>query len=124
MRAGLCRHAIVIPIHRARHRSREQARSALQLSALYGEAREPVEAKSVSYLGTEPVDKMPPRFDFPHTSSRRISMTLTAAHLPAIVALIAGILILVMPRLLNFIVAIYLIFVGLVGLGVLKWLHF
>jgi hypothetical protein len=30
---------------------------------------------------------------------------------------------LIMPRLLNFIVAIYLIFVGLVGLGVLKWLH-
>ena len=47
-------------------------------------------------------------------------MTITAAHIPAIVALIAGILILIMPRLLNFIVAIYLIFVGLVGLGVLK----
>jgi hypothetical protein len=28
-----------------------------------------------------------------------------------------------MPRLLNFIVAIYLIFVGLVGLGLLRWLH-
>jgi hypothetical protein len=46
-------------------------------------------------------------------------MTLTAAHVPAIVALIAGILILVMPRLLNLIVAIYLIFVGLVGLGII-----
>ena len=34
-----------------------------------------------------------------------------------IIALIAGILILVMPRLLNFIVAIYLIVVGLVGLN-------
>jgi hypothetical protein len=33
-----------------------------------------------------------------------------------IVSLIAGILILVMPKLLNFIVAIYLIVVGLVGL--------
>jgi hypothetical protein len=50
-------------------------------------------------------------------------MTLTAAHVPAIVALIAGILILVMPRLLNFIVAIYLILVGLVGLGVLRMFH-
>lgn len=49
-------------------------------------------------------------------------MTITVAHLPAIVALIAGILILIMPRLLNFIVAIYLIFIGLVGLGVFKWL--
>ncbi|WP_185983948.1 DUF3096 domain-containing protein [Aureimonas mangrovi] len=33
-----------------------------------------------------------------------------------IVALIAGILILVIPRLLNIIVALYLIFIGLVGL--------
>ena len=33
-----------------------------------------------------------------------------------IVALIAGILILLMPRLLNYIVAIYLIVIGLVGL--------
>jgi hypothetical protein len=42
------------------------------------------------------------------------------AHLQPIVALIAGILILVMPRLLNYIVAIYLIFIGLLGLGVLR----
>jgi hypothetical protein len=34
-----------------------------------------------------------------------------------VVALIAGILILVMPRLLNYIVAIYLILSGLLGLG-------
>jgi hypothetical protein len=33
-----------------------------------------------------------------------------------LIALIAGILILVMPRLLNFIVAIYLIIIGLIGL--------
>ncbi len=38
-------------------------------------------------------------------------------HLPALVALIAGILILVMPRLLNYIVAVYLIVIGLFGLG-------
>jgi hypothetical protein len=50
-------------------------------------------------------------------------MVITATHIPAIVALIAGILILLMPRLLNYIVAIYLIFVGLVGMGLLKWLH-
>jgi hypothetical protein len=42
------------------------------------------------------------------------------AHLQPIVALIAGVLILVMPRLLNYIVAIYLIFVGLLGLGFLR----
>ena len=44
-------------------------------------------------------------------------MTITVAHITPIVALIAGILILIMPRLLNFIVAIYLIFIGLVGLN-------
>jgi len=36
-----------------------------------------------------------------------------------IIALVAGILILVMPRLLNYIVAIYLIVVGVIGLGIL-----
>ena len=36
--------------------------------------------------------------------------------LQPLVALIAGILILLIPRLLNFIVAIYLIIIGLVGL--------
>lgn len=36
--------------------------------------------------------------------------------LTPVVSLIAGILILVMPRLLNFIVAIYLIIIGLIGL--------
>ena len=49
-------------------------------------------------------------------------MTITAAHVPAIVALIAGILILIMPRFLNFVVAIYLIFIGLVGLGLFRLL--
>lgn len=36
--------------------------------------------------------------------------------LAPIIALLAGILILAMPRLLNFIVAIYLIVIGLLGL--------
>ena len=40
--------------------------------------------------------------------------------LQPLLALIAGIAILVMPRLLNYIVAIYLIVVGLVGLFGLK----
>jgi hypothetical protein len=48
------------------------------------------------------------------------AMTITGiAHLQPVVALIAGILILIMPRLLNYIVAIYLIFVGIVGLGII-----
>ena len=36
--------------------------------------------------------------------------------LQPLVALVAGILILVMPRLLNYIVALYLILVGILGL--------
>jgi hypothetical protein len=47
-------------------------------------------------------------------------MTLGIAHIQPIVALIAGILILLIPRLLNFIVAIYLIFIGIVGLGIIR----
>jgi len=50
-------------------------------------------------------------------------MVITSAHISPIIALIAGILILIMPRLLNLVVAIYLICVGLIGLGALKWLH-
>ena len=42
-----------------------------------------------------------------------MNMTLSLAP---IVSLIAGILILVVPRLLNYIVAIYLIIIGLLGL--------
>ena len=44
-------------------------------------------------------------------------MTLTVAHITPLVALVAGILILIMPRLLNYIVAIYLILIGLIGLN-------
>jgi hypothetical protein len=44
-------------------------------------------------------------------------MVLSATELSPIVALIAGILILIVPRLLNYIVALYLIFIGLVGLN-------
>jgi hypothetical protein len=42
-------------------------------------------------------------------------MTMTVSVGP-VIALIAGILILAMPRLLNYIVAIYLILIGLLGL--------
>ena len=43
-------------------------------------------------------------------------MTLSVAHLQPLVALIAGVLILLVPRILNYIVAIYLIAIGLIGL--------
>ncbi|MCB2188763.1 MAG: DUF3096 domain-containing protein [Deltaproteobacteria bacterium] len=44
-------------------------------------------------------------------------MMLTMSHVSPLLALIAGILILVVPRLLNYIVAIYLIVIGVVGLA-------
>ena len=47
-------------------------------------------------------------------------MTITPAHIQPIVALIAGVLILIMPRFLNLVVAIYLIFTGLAGFGLFK----
>jgi hypothetical protein len=44
-------------------------------------------------------------------------MTLTATQVAPIAAIVAGILILIMPDVLNYIVAIYLIVVGLIGLN-------
>jgi hypothetical protein len=49
-------------------------------------------------------------------------MHLTAAYISPIVALVAGILILIAPRLLNYVVAPYLIIVGLMGLNAIH--HF
>jgi hypothetical protein len=45
---------------------------------------------------------------------------ITVSNIQPLVALIAGILILVMPRLLNYIVAVYLIIVGITGLGIFR----
>jgi hypothetical protein len=47
--------------------------------------------------------------------SKEMNMNITLSIAP-LISLIAGILILVMPRLLNYIVAIYLIVIGLLGL--------
>lgn len=41
---------------------------------------------------------------------------MTVVTLQPVVALIAGILILIVPRLLNYIVAVYLIVIGILGL--------
>ena len=43
-------------------------------------------------------------------------MTLDLVVLNPLIALIAGILILLVPRILNFVVAIYLIVIGILGL--------
>jgi DUF3096 family protein len=47
-------------------------------------------------------------------------MVIGIAHLQPIIAIIAGILILIIPRLLNIIVAVYLIAAGLLGLGIIR----
>jgi hypothetical protein len=66
---------------------------------------------------------MPLGTDFEHSHYRRrsraqeIPMTVTFAHITPLIALIAGILILLIPRLLNYVVAIYLIWVGIAGLN-------
>jgi hypothetical protein len=49
--------------------------------------------------------------------NQRRRAVLINVNLQPIVALIAGILILIMPRLLNYIVAIYLIVIGILGLA-------
>jgi len=49
-------------------------------------------------------------------SPRRKAMSVSIHLLSPLIALIAGILILVMPRLLNYVVALYLILIGLIGL--------
>jgi hypothetical protein len=43
-------------------------------------------------------------------------MDISSLPLTPLISLIAGVVILIMPRLLNYIVAIYLIIIGLVGL--------
>lgn len=45
-----------------------------------------------------------------------MTFTFNAMMLQPMVALLAGILVLLVPRILNFVVAIYLIFVGVTGL--------
>ena len=45
-------------------------------------------------------------------------MHLSTTHLSPILAIIAGVAILLVPRLLNYIVAIYLIIIGILGLNI------
>lgn len=85
---------------------------------------EPVEVIRVSYSGTALDGKVRTSIRVSHiTIAERFHMTLSPAHISPIMSVIAGLLILIMPRLLNFVVAIFLILNGLIGLGLLKWLH-
>jgi hypothetical protein len=46
----------------------------------------------------------------------QMDFTLTAVTIQPLIALLAGILILIVPRILNYVVAIYLILIGIFGL--------
>ena len=52
----------------------------------------------------------------PGNEKKGIDMNFTVIQIGPLISLIAGILILIMPRLLNYIVALYLIIIGLIGL--------
>jgi hypothetical protein len=54
-------------------------------------------------------EKSPGGFFYARKSEMNVALT-------PLISLIAGILILIMPRLLNYIVAVYLIVIGIVGL--------
>jgi Protein of unknown function (DUF3096) len=85
-----------------------------------GNRRTPV---GVSFFGTRAA-KMRSSNRFPHhRCCGDLKMTLSVAHISPIISLVAGVLILLMPRLLNLIIALFLILNGLIGLGLLRWLH-
>jgi len=63
-----------------------------------------------------------PRFQITtQQNTETATMTITIASLQPIIAIAAGIAILVMPKLLHYIVAGYLIIFGLLGLGILNF---
>jgi hypothetical protein len=95
----------------------------LQFLASWQASLELEEETCVCYPGILAAAKIPGDSTLSQHGQETTAMVITSAHISPIIALIAGILILVMPRLLNLIVAIYLICVGLIGLGVLRWLH-
>jgi hypothetical protein len=57
-----------------------------------------------------------PRF----ITHRSNPMVIGIANLQPIIAIVAGVLILIQPKLLNAVVAIYLILTGILGLGLLR----
>ena len=59
----------------------------------------------------------PDESGLPAPSHGEEAMTIDPVLINPLIALIAGILILLMPRLLNYVVAIYLIAIGIIGLA-------
>jgi uncharacterized membrane protein len=50
-----------------------------------------------------------------------VHMVITSAHLSPILSILFGVLILIVPRFLSYLVAIYLILAGLLGLGLVRF---
>jgi hypothetical protein len=75
-----------------------------------------------AHQGNSTVAQRSARAPSPHSASMGVPMNMTLSIGP-IVSLIAGVLILIVPRLLNYIVAIYLILIGLIGLFGTGTLH-
>jgi hypothetical protein len=80
--------------------------------------------KAVRWPTVEPIRGVdgPDQHDGVETTaaSGGIVVVITAAHLSPILSILFGILILIVPRFLNYLVAVYLILVGLLGLGVVR----
>jgi hypothetical protein len=73
------------------------------------------------YVPRQIATPLPARIPF---KPKENPMVVTATQITPLVAIVAGILILIIPRLLNYIVALYLIFIGLVGLNQTHhWVH-
>jgi hypothetical protein len=76
-----------------------------------------------TYRGRFPFDERLRRSStaLDHQTSGDPFMTITISNLTPIIALASGIGILIWPRLLNYIVAGYLILTGVLGLGLFKF---
>jgi hypothetical protein len=120
MHAGFAAGTQSHPIHPARHCSGNKALSSAAIFGIFPRTREPIDVLGVFYRGAARQVKFPASIRHFPDRTAETSMTITAAHIQPIVALIAGVLILIMPRFLNLVVAIYLIFIGLAGLGLFK----
>jgi len=102
-------------MHRTRHRSEIRGRFRAENFCMRRNIRS-VEPSKI------PVPQsLCKRFEFPTPFTEwRKKVTINIGQLQPIVALVAGVLILIMPRLLNYIVALYLILIGILGLGIIK----
>jgi hypothetical protein len=114
-----------LKMHRGRDRSQKRGIASGAILGFFCAVRNSSRVKASPMPNSPATLGYVPRIEIPPSIAlvERCKMTLTVAHISPIMSLIAGLLILIMPRLLNLIVAIFLVLNGLIGLGLLKWLH-